>query len=332
MAMASWRTSGPRALLTAGIALTAVTAVAVPATASAPVGVDDWGTVVDTEDCVQADAWVVRVKGLGSILDTAMFQSHYPTTPKAPQEQAGGNKLVDLAPGGIGIGKVSALYSRAMGHSHPATVSGGRPVPVRGEVYADAGGAAIDVGVPYIENPAGGTSLSPIGVHAEGITVSAWSKPGQPVKFTGGAARAYLSVAGLKVIDVPPIWAVNLGVRIPEDYSKPPLALATTNEQVTTDEKGLPTLGADKHYKFDPKATSGYVNGVHASVLGTEVADVTVAHAAVIRDKERTDKYAKPDLPLPKAASARSSAPRPCAPFTPPSAALGGMRAASTCW
>ncbi|WP_329119891.1 hypothetical protein [Streptomyces sp. NBC_01465] len=331
--MASWRTSRANALLTAGLALTAVTAVATPATANAPVGADDWGTVVDTTDCLQADAWVARVKGLGSILDTALFESHYPSTPKAPTQQAGGNKLVDLAPGGIGIGKVSALYSRAMGHSHPNTVSGGTAIPARGEAYADAGGAAVDVGVPYVQNPLGGTQLSPLGVHVEGITVSAYSKPGKAVAFTGGAARGYISVAGARIIEIPPIWATNLGVRIPEDYSKPPLATATTNEQVTTDSKGMPTLGPDGHYKFDPKATSGYVTGIHASVLGTEVADVTVAHAAVIRDAARTDKFALTT----KASAVRSGAPAKsvnCTPFAPPAQVVGAFRNAgrTACW
>ncbi|MFC7305850.1 hypothetical protein ACFQVC_16685 [Streptomyces monticola] len=347
--MASWRTSGPRALLTTGVALTAVAAAALPAQAFVPPGSDDWGTVVDTKDCVQADSWVVGVKGLGKIVDAKMFESHYPTTPKAPKQHAGGKDLINLAPHGLGIGKVSALYSRAMGHSHPATTSGGRDVPARGEVYADAGGAAVDVGVPYIENPSGGTQLSPIGVHVEGITVSAYSRPKKTVEFTGGAARGYVSVGGVRLIEIPPIWAVNLGVRIPQDYTKAPLALATTNEQVTTDEQGRPTKGKNGSYKYSPQATSGYVNAIHASVLGTDVADVTVGHAAVIRDPKITDKFA----PVPKEgevsdtdkavndrAAQRPTQPvsRRCAPFAPPAVSAPGMRDAfdgsrtGSCW
>ncbi|WP_327354761.1 hypothetical protein [Streptomyces sp. NBC_01304] len=340
--MASWRTSGPRALLTAGLALTAVAAAALPAQAYVPPGVDDWGTVVDTKDCVQADAWVVGVKGLGKIVDTQLFESHYPTTPKAPKMHAGGRKLVNLAPGGFGLGKVSALYSRAMGHAHPSEALGGVDVPARGEVYADAGGAAVDVGVPYIANPSpapDATQLSPIGVHVEGITVSAYSRPGRTVEFTGGAARGYISIAGLRIIDIPPLWAVNLGLRIPEDYTKAPLALATTNEQVTTDEQGEPTKGKNGSYKYNPKATSGYVNAIHASVLGTEVADVTVGHAAVLRDPKITDQFA----PAPKKAVERAAQPtgpvtRRCAPFAPPAVSAAGVRdafrgsKASSCW
>jgi hypothetical protein len=321
--MAPWRTSGPRALLTAGLALTAGVAAALPAHAIAPAGTDDWGTVIKTEDCLQADAWVARVKGLGKIVDTALFESHYPTMPTAPKMHAGGSKLIDLAPFGVGIGKAAALYSRAIGHGHPSTTSGGKDVPVRGEVYADAGGGSVDVGVPYIVNPTGGTQLSPLGVHVEGITVSAYGKPGKPVAFTGGAARGYISSGGVRLIDIPPLWAVNFGLRIPDDYSKPPLATATTNEQVTTDGKGNPTLGPDKHYKFDPKSPNGYVNGIHASVLGTEVADVTVAHAAVIRDPARTDKF----VPTTKAAD-RAAEPgeRHCAPFAPPASVAGSIQ------
>ncbi|SDK53106.1 hypothetical protein [Streptomyces indicus] len=338
--MASWRISGSRALLTAGVALTAVAAATFPAQAAhAPGGVDDWGTVVDTTDCVQADAWVVRVKGLGKIIDAKLFQSHYPITPQAPKQHAGGKELVNLAPKGIGLGKVSALYSRAMGHAHPASTSGGSDVPARGEVYADAGGAAVDIGLPYIQNPTGGTQLSPFGVHVEGISVSAYSQPGKPVSFTGGAARGYISVAGARIIDIPPIWAVNLGVRIPEDYTQAPLALATTNEQVTTDIKGNPTKGPNGAYKYDPKSTSGYVNGIHASVLGTDVADVTVAHAAVLRDPAITDKFAV-KAPAPtgqRAGSDRAAVPglpenKSCAPFAPPGAAAAGMRDVSSCW
>ncbi|MER5890985.1 hypothetical protein ABT160_44810 [Streptomyces sp. NPDC001941] len=300
--MSSWRTSGLATALAAGLGLVTVLAVNAPANAAALAdenGPDnsDWGTVVETSVTgVQADSWVVRVQGLQGILDTALFESAFPTRANAPEEQAGGKNLVDLAPGGFGLGKVSALYSRALGNKVPATASGGTTTPAPGVAYADAGGASVDIGIPYVQNPTGGTQLSPLGVHVEGISVSAMSAPGQPVKFTGGAARAYLSSLGGRLIDIPPLWPVNFGARIPGDYSRPPVALATTNEQVTTDNKGMPTLGADKHYKYDAKATSGYVNGIHASVLGTEVADVTVAHAAVIRDPLLTDKF-KDKLP-----------------------------------
>jgi hypothetical protein len=54
------------------------------------------------------------------------------------------------------------------------------------------------------------------------------------------------------------------------------------NEQVTTDSQGKPTEDANGRYRFDPKATSGYANAAHVSVLGLNAIDVTVAHAAVV--------------------------------------------------
>ncbi|MFE0174770.1 hypothetical protein ACFWZ2_20845 [Streptomyces sp. NPDC059002] len=303
--MSAWRTTGTRAAFAAGLGIVmALTITTTAVSAQAYDGHDpensDWGEVLKTSpDGLQANAWVARVQGLQGIVDTALFESHYPTTPKAPAEQSGGKKLIDLAPAGIGIGKGSALYSRAMGNKFPATTSSDTPVPAPGVAYADAGGAAVDVGIPYIQNPTGGTQLSPLGIHVEGITVSAMSVPGKPVHFTGGAARASLSSMGADLIKIPPLWPVNFGARIPADYSKPPVALATTNEQVTTDNKGKPTLGEDKHYKYDAKATSGYVNAIHASILGTEVADVTIGHAAVLRDASLTDQL-KDKLPIDK--------------------------------
>ncbi|MEV3852725.1 hypothetical protein AB0J38_00100 [Streptomyces sp. NPDC050095] len=289
------------------LALATATALSVAGTSLADDGVpvtrqvDNWGTVLETPSPVQSNAWVVRVKGVGGILDTALFESHYPASAKAPKQQNGGNKIVDLAPGGFGIGRVSALFSRALGNEVPSSRAGGANVPAPGTAYADAGGGAVDVGLPYISNPKGGTQLSPFGVHVDGIMVSALSQPKKPVAFTGGAASGYISVLGQKVVSIPDVWASNLGARIPKDYSQDPVALATTNEQVTTDENGMPTLGKDGHYKMDPKATSGYVTGIHASVLGTQVADVTVAHAAVIRDAAKTDGLAKPiELPKPE--------------------------------
>ncbi|MFJ8676294.1 hypothetical protein [Streptomyces sp. NPDC093589] len=54
-----------------------------------------------------------------------------------------------------------------------------------------------------------------------------------------------------------------------------------------------------KHYNYDPKATSGYVNGIHISVLGPEVADATTWHAAAIRDPQENSGGAPPSGNLP---------------------------------
>ncbi|WP_329119887.1 hypothetical protein [Streptomyces sp. NBC_01465] len=299
----AWRTTGLRAVTAAGLALaTAITAAGAAHSASAPItGPDsgDWGTVVETPDGIQSNAWVARVQGIGKVVDARLFESAYPATPTAPADQAGGNGLINLTVGGVGLGKASALFSRSLGNALPATISGKETVPAPGVAYADAGGASVDVGIPYVDSPTGGTQLSAIGVHVDAIRIHAMSRPGKALELDGGAARGYISVLGNRIIDIPSLWPVNFGARIPADYSQSPFALASTNEQVTTDNKGVPTLGKDGHYQYDPKATSGYVTAIHASVLGPEVADVTVGHAAVIRDPAKTDMLAPkvPKLP-----------------------------------
>ncbi|MEV0090317.1 hypothetical protein [Streptomyces sp. NPDC050738] len=131
----AWRTTGLRAITAGGLALAAaISAAGAAHSASAPITDpknEAWGTVVETDDGVQADAWQARVRGLGNVVDARLFEAAYPTTPKAPETQGGGSGLVDLAPKGLGLGKVSA-----------------------------------------------------------------YSKPGKAVSFTGGAARGYISVAG----------------------------------------------------------------------------------------------------------------------------------------
>jgi hypothetical protein len=305
--MGKWGTSCRRAALVAGVA--AVCAAGLVAPASADDGVDlppdsdDWGTVIaGNKSCVQADSWIARVTGLGRMVNTAMFESHYPTMAEAPEEQGGGRDIVDLTAGGFGIGKVSALYTRSLGHRIPVDIGGGSTRDVPCGAYAQAGGGSVDVGIPYVANPFGATPMSPFGVHVDAVDVSATSEPGQPVKFRGGAASGYFSMFGQRIIDIPKIWPVNFGVRIPQDRSQPVLALAETNEQVTTDRLGRPTLDSSGHYFTDPSATSGYVNAIHASVLGGNAADVTVGHAAVLRDPANSE---APPCAVPNARCAR---------------------------
>ncbi|MEV3861381.1 hypothetical protein AB0J38_44630 [Streptomyces sp. NPDC050095] len=275
---------------TTGVALAVAAVLAAPGSAhpATPLGAEvpdggDWGTVLADGGPLQADAWVARVRGLGGVADTALFETHHPATAKAPHEQGGGDRLADLAPDGFGIGAGSLLFSRALGDARPASPASEQTVKAPGSAFAEAGGASVSVGLPYLANPTGGVQLSPIGVHVDGVTVSALASPGKPVAFSGGVTGGYFSLAGEPVVTVPKLWPTNFGVRLPADYTRQAIALAVTNEQVTTDTSGRPTRGADGGYKFDPKATSGYVNAVHVSLLGTQVADVTVGHAAVLR-------------------------------------------------
>jgi hypothetical protein len=281
-------TSRRRAAIVMVAASVSVLGVVEPASARQP-GPDpaaDWGTVVSNGGCAQSDAWIASLRGLGGNVDTRLFESHSPPTPAAPQARNGGKDLVNLTMPSlfglqIGLGAGSALYTRALANKVPAGAGAPDTTPSFCTAYAEAGGASIDLGLPYLSNPGGGTQLSPVGVHLEGVSVDATATPGKPVVLNGSAVRGYLSSLGSPVITIPP-QSVNAGLRIPPDRSQPVLALATTNEQVTTDSSGRPTLDQAGHYAFDPTASSGYVNAVHISLLGTNGADLVVGHAAVL--------------------------------------------------
>ncbi|KAI8866894.1 hypothetical protein GQ42DRAFT_172270 [Ramicandelaber brevisporus] len=255
---------------------------------------DEWGTVVDTPSGIQATGWFMRLQGLQAVPDAQLFVAHDPELPSAPKIQTSSGQLVDLNPGGsFPAGKAQSIQVRSMTNKRlPPNMSTKEPEDAIGHVFADCSVSSFDVGFPYVASPnMGGVQQSPIGVHAEGLKVSAYSQPGKPISFTLEATGGYVSVAGTKVVDLPPIWPANFAVRIPEDASQPAVANIVFNEQVTTDELGVPTTGPDGHFKFDAKATSGYVNAIHLSLLGTEVADITIGHAAVIRNKEKTDNH-----------------------------------------
>ncbi|MBC9714302.1 hypothetical protein H9Y04_17210 [Streptomyces sp. TRM66268-LWL] len=294
--MSAWHTTGLRAATAAGLALTVAVTAMGTAHADEKEPSYDWGTVVETKDGVQANAWVIGVTGIGRLINARMFESASPGTPKAPREMEGGNELVNLAPGGVGLGKVSALYSKALTNKLPANKSSKSTFPVPGAAYANAGGGSVHIGLPYVENPFGGTPLSGLGVRVDAIDVHARSLPGRPVEFQGGAASGEITLFGTKIVEIPPIWAVNLGATIPGGGDDAAPIIAQTNEQITTDAKGVPTKGKNGSYQYDPRATSGYVNAIHASVLGPNVADVTIGHAAVIRDAAKTD-HLKAQLP-----------------------------------
>lgn len=250
----------------------------------------DWGTVVPGGQRPQSDAWIAKVRGLNGSVDTTLFESHYPEIPQAPSTRAGGKGLIDLTatpalPGlpGTSIGVGSALYTNAIGDALPST-EGADDVPFPGAAYAQAGGASIDVGLPYVPNALPeSVQLSPWGLHLDGIEVEATAKPGMPVAFSGrGPTSGYISSFGAKVVDVPTEFPPNFGVRIPADHSEPAIAQVELNEQVTVDSEGNPTVDAAGEYVFDPNASSGYVNAGHATVLGLNTADITIGHAAVL--------------------------------------------------
>jgi len=239
----------------------------------------DWGTVVTGTPGPQADAWIASVKGIGGLVDTTLFEAHDPATPDAPSTRGG---LED----GISIpflGYISALGTVALANKLPAGSDGAPDVPMPGAAYAKASGGEITVGLPYVPNPfPGGTQLSPVGLYADGIQTEAKVLPGKPVAFSGKFGDFSLSSFGFNIIHIPLEWPVNFGVRIPQNRWLPAIAEVMTKEEVTTNSLGQPSKDKDGNYVFDPKATAGYVNAGHVSILGTDVADATVGHAAVI--------------------------------------------------
>lgn len=359
-----------------------------------PSNIADWGTVVQDAGCVQAHSWIARVQGLGGVVNTALFEAHFPTYGSA-QEKAGGEDLIDLKipdptgiTGGVSFGQASALFSESVGNKSPNDDIGHTYSDLECAAYSKAGGGMVDVGLPDL-NPlsglqdvgeqivkgaeelggeiakgaeevggeiakgaeelggnieagaeeawdavAGGaedvgagieegvSSIgsffglrevkkmtpaqriqaakviarmqklsgkswaelrdgSPFRVHLEGISVSAQSLPGQPVKFHGYFGNGFISSFGNKIVDIPAEWPSNFGADIDAPWGGT-LAKAVTNEQVTTNPDGTGTVDGDGNYRYDPKAASGYVNAGHASVLGNLAADVVVGHAAVL--------------------------------------------------
>lgn len=248
-----------RALLRNAALASAVTLLlAAPGHADPAPTSDDWGTVTAGAGCVQSDAWVARSKGGQGPTDSKLFESHYPAMPQAPGQQSGGLGSMDLAVGGRSLGRAAGVHSRALGPG-----------------VADAGGTAFDV------------ERSPVGVNVGGLTAGAATRRGEPLALTSGGYRGFVAVRGRKVADIPASWPVNYSVRIPQDPHQPVIAIVVTNEQVTTDDSGRPTLDVDGHYRFDPKARSGYVNAIHITYFGAGgPEEITVAHAAVLRTCE----------------------------------------------
>ncbi|GIH24836.1 hypothetical protein Aph01nite_31460 [Acrocarpospora phusangensis] len=281
-----------------------------------PRDVSNWGTVLALPGCVQSDAWIARLKGLGGVVNTTLFQAHYPEYGQA-RKTAGGKGLVDLKipdptrlTSGLSFGQGNAVYAKAIGNALPGKEISAEDVATPCAAYAEAGGGMIDVGLPtipgfnFLTSAAGALGglfntikplrpasapawselrdSSPLRVHVEGIAVSARSVPGKPVEFAGNFAHGYVASFGTKVVDIPAKWPANFGVEVPTPFGAP-LGIVTTNEQVTTNPNGTGTLAPGRTtYQYNPVAASGYINAIHVSVLGTNAADLTVGHAAVL--------------------------------------------------
>jgi hypothetical protein len=273
--MGRWRKLR-RAAFAAGVAVTAVVGTTTPASAQT----ENWGTVLTGAHCTQAHAWSIRARGITGIADISLFPAHYPATADMPNTNGSPTSVtVPL------LGNANGLYTRAHGNRVRNTTTTQPDISVTCGAYALSGAAAMDIGVPYVPPlPGCGlftpcTQMSPIGFHLESAEQEAISRPGLPVAFRGDIANGYISISGVRAIQLDPAWPANLGIRVPSNQALPAIAQVMANEQVTTTGAGVPTR---RRRAYDPTAMSGYTNGLHVTLLGSTVGDLTMLHAATL--------------------------------------------------
>ncbi|KAF9152539.1 hypothetical protein DFQ26_000854 [Actinomortierella ambigua] len=265
------------------------------AVALAETEVPGWGGPIANDKGIEALGWLASIGNQpGNYLQ--FFAAASPARPTATKGVVTVDNRANLVRNGRSIGVVSRFAVRAYTDSIPAASTGTATTPANGTATVDVFLGNLDAASNYIQNPNFGAQLSPVGVHLEACTARALASPGKPVKFVTscGGGSNYISSYGSKVAEIPAA-AVNLELRIPEDWTKPAIATVYINEQITTDIHGNPTTDKNGRYKFDPKATSGYVNIVRivSSADSDTPGDIlTLGHAAVVRDPALTDKYA----------------------------------------
>ncbi|GAB6898403.1 hypothetical protein [Kineosporia succinea] len=242
-----------------------------------------WGTVLAGAP-LQAGTWLTGATGPG-LPSGETAASHSPATASMPQAITSSGARIGLDVNGFLVGRTTAPVSRSVTHRLPATVAGAPDVEAPGAAYAEVGAAELEVGWPYLPNHHGGTQLSPIGVHLEGLHVIAVARPGRPVRFGLTVTRGSVSVEGVSFADLPHVIPPNYEVHVPIDPAAGTSALIVFNEQVTTDNGGRPTAlpNASHQFRFDPEAGTGYVNAAHLYLPGPAGADITVGHAGVLR-------------------------------------------------
>ncbi|CAM5622215.1 hypothetical protein SSPIM334S_02808 [Streptomyces spiroverticillatus] len=269
---------------------------------------DTWGTVV-ADVPGQADSWVVRLNGIAALPNKPMLEARYPAVEGAGELNTAGEDIADLNIGRAPFGKSSTHYARALGEQIPGEKQDSPVVKSVGSAYADAGGGSLDVRVPHTMQESEGEKPPVIGAALTAFQVSALAKAGKPVALTSRINGGALYIGEKQIADLGKITGVNEKVVFPGSSERLPLAVATVNEMVTTDEKGQPTATPDK------AATSGYVNAVHISILGPEIADITIGHAAVLRKAPEKEKAALRAAAVPASAMLRGGT---FPPFGPP--------------
>ncbi|MFI7336941.1 hypothetical protein ACIBUY_03255 [Streptomyces sp. NPDC050085] len=264
------RTAGALALAACAVTLTCAPVEA----AASPAGTDSWGTVLQTDSPVQADAWSVRISGRSGLLVSGDTRAHFPAFDGAPSGHDDRDKEARLSYKAQPIGVLDEPYT-----STEAT--GAKKDGVRAETTFHS----IDLASPYRPGPQGAAPHGDVGIALDKVRVVADSTPGHTVRFTTSVASGTVYAGGKAVHRLDgKKWRPNTGLRFPSAENVPPVLVATVNEQITTDDQGHPTTDATgSSYRFDPSATSGYANALHMTVLSPEVADFTIGHAAVLR-------------------------------------------------
>ncbi|KAF9151884.1 hypothetical protein DFQ26_001104 [Actinomortierella ambigua] len=262
------------------------------AVAFAETVVPGWGGPIANNKGIEALGWLA---GVGSEPDDylQLFAAASPARPATPEGVVYSDDLVYLASPFRPIGVVSRIAVRAYTDKIPTTTTGSATTPANGTASVDVTIENLDASTLYIQHSdPSGVQLSSVGVHLEACVAGALASPGKPVKFVTscGGSSNYISSYGSKVAEIPST-AVNMELRIPADMTKFAIATVYINEQITTDIHGNPTTDKDGRYKFDPTATSGYVNIVRiVSPANSDTPGdiLTLGHAAVIRDPALT--------------------------------------------
>ncbi|KAG0260086.1 hypothetical protein DFQ27_003747 [Actinomortierella ambigua] len=265
--------------------------------------VPGWGGPIANDKGIEALGWVL---GFGSQSDKIYqyFAAVSPARPTTPEGLISSDMLGSRLSSG---GPVSTFTVRAYTDKIPTTTTGPATTPANGTASVDVTIQNMNAAPNYIRHrDPTGVQLSPVGAHLHNCFAGALASPGKPVKFVtscsdngsyyfssdGSDSPNYISSYGSKVADIS-ATAVNTALRIPEDLTKPAIATVYINEQITTDIHGNPTTDEYGRYKFDPTATSGYVNIVRivsSAYSNTPGNVLTLDHAAVIRDPALTDK------------------------------------------
>ena len=220
---------------------------------------DDWGTVVPNGGCAQADAWVASLRGLGDTCRRPAVREPFAAHSRPRRRlRNGGKDLVNLTcPRFSACRSVSASAQRSTAGRWRTNCPPTRRSRTLCRLLRRlcGGGRGLDRPWPAVsEQPAARSTATLAGRPASGGAQRRRHRhprqAGHPEQRCG--ARLYLVSRDRGSRRPAACGRSTSGFRIPADRAQPVLALATTNEQVTTDSNGRPTLDPSGHYFFDP--------------------------------------------------------------------------------